>query len=171
MNKSPQLKQALALAVAFVACAPAVFGQFYYKQPQLFLISPEEKKSATVIARFGPVGMAIELHQPASTMVIGRIEESSPSASSGLKAGQFIESINGEVLKDIDPRIQLGRMIEKAEAADGTLKILVKDKAEAAVQEVAVKIPVLGAYSKTWPLNCPKFGQSRPDARPCERMN
>ena len=33
---------------------------------------------------------------------------------------------------------------------------MVKDTPEAAAQEVVVKIPVLGAYSKTWPLNCPK---------------
>ena len=35
-------------------------------------------------------------------------------------------------------------------------KLMVKDTPEAAAQEVIVRIPVLGAYRKTWPLNCPK---------------
>ncbi len=66
-------------------------------------------------------------------------------------------------LKDIDPRIQLGRMIEKAEAADGSLKFLVKDRPDAAAQEVLVKIPVLGASNKTWPLSCPKSDKIVPN--------
>ncbi|HEX5791110.1 MAG TPA: DUF6288 domain-containing protein, partial [Luteolibacter sp.] len=44
----------------------------------------------------------------------------------------------------------------KAEAADGIIKLMVKEKPDAKAEEVIVKIPVLGAYSKTWPLNCPK---------------
>ena len=149
-------QKSLALAVTLIACAPSLDGQSFYKEPNLFSTAPSEKKSVTTVERFGPVGMAVELHQPAFTMVAGQIEEGSPAASSGLKAGQIIESINGEKLKDIDPRIQLGRMIEKAEAADGTMKFLVKEQPEATPKEVIVKIPALGAYSKTWPLNCPK---------------
>ena len=33
---------------------------------------------------------------------------------------------------------------------------MVKETPDATAGEVIVKIPVLGAYSKTWPLNCPK---------------
>ena len=33
---------------------------------------------------------------------------------------------------------------------------MVKETPDAKAEEVIVKIPVLGAYSKTWPLNCPK---------------
>jgi len=142
--------------MTLMAAAPSVVGQSYYKEANLFSTAPSEKRSVTIVERFGPVGMAIELHQPAFTMVAGQIEEGSPAAINGLKAGQIIESINGEKLKDIDPRIQLGGIIEKAEAADGTLKFLVKDLPDAAAKEVIVKIPALGAYSKTWPLHCPK---------------
>jgi len=131
-------------------------GASFYTQPRLFSTAPDEKKSVNTVGRFGPVGMSIELHQPAFTMVVGKIEVGSPASSSILKQGQIIESINGEKLKDIDPRVQLGRMIEKAEAADGSVRFMVKDKPEDAAKEVIVKIPALGAYSKTWPLNCPK---------------
>ena len=126
----------------------------FYKNPNgLFSTRPGETKSLQNIKRFGPVGMGIDLLQPAFTMRISHIEESSPAAATGqLKAGQIIETINGQKLADIDPRIQLGQILAAAEATDGLLKFAIKGEAE----PVTVKVPVLGAYSKTWPLNCPK---------------
>jgi hypothetical protein len=47
-------------------------------------------------------------------------------------------------------------MIAAAEARHGVVKLVVKDAPTAAPQEVLVTIPVLGSYSKTWPLSCPK---------------
>ena len=90
-------------------------------------------------------------------MRIGNVEKGSPAEATGrLKVGQLIESINGRKLADIDPRIQLGDIITAAEASDGAVRLMVKDAPDAAAHEVVVKIPVLGSYSKTWPLNCPK---------------
>ncbi len=128
----------------------------FYKETPLFSTAPDPVKSVETIARFGPVGIAIELHQPAFTMWVGDVEPGSPAATTALKKGQIIESINGEKLKDIDPRIQLGQILAAAEAKDGVLNFSVKENATAAAREVSVKIPVLGAYSKTWPLDCPK---------------
>jgi hypothetical protein len=126
----------------------------FYKNPNgLFSTRPGETKSLQNIKRFGPVGMGIDLLQPAFVMRISHIEEDSPAAATGkLKKGQIIESINGQQLKDIDPRIQLGRILAAAEATNGLLKFAIKGEAE----PVTVGVPVLGAYSKTWPLNCPK---------------
>jgi hypothetical protein len=125
----------------------------FYKEAPLFSTAPAAEKSVNTIERFGPVGMAIELHQPAFTMWVGTIEPGSPAEATGmLKKGQIIESINGQALKDIDPRIQLGQILEAAEATDGIVKFAIKDMPA----PVVVKIPVLGGYSKTWPLNCPK---------------
>ena len=102
-------------AVAFVlSCSlNTVSAQSFYKNPQgLFSTRPGETKSLTSIKRFGPAGMGIDLIQPAFTMRISHIESGSPAAATGrLKAGQIIESINGQKLKDIDPRIQLGRIL------------------------------------------------------------
>jgi len=137
-----------AIHMADAQNAPTAF----YKEPTLFSTAPAEEKSVNTIERFGPVGMAMELHQPAFTMVAGTIEPGSPAEAAGLKKGQVIESINGQTLKDIDPRIQLGEILAQAEAKDGILKFAIKGEATA----VEVKIPVLGAYSKTWPLDCPK---------------
>ena len=129
-------------------------GKTFYKDSRgLFSTRPGETKSLTNIKRFGPVGMGIDLLQPAFVIRISHIEEGSPAAATGkLKKDQVIESINGQKLKDIDPRIQLGRILAAAEATDGLLKFAIKGEAE----PVTVKVPVLGAYSKTWPLDCPK---------------
>ena len=125
----------------------------FYRAPGLFSTRPSETRSLQTIDRFGPVGMGIELHQPAFVMKIKNIEKGSPAAATGkLNKGQIIETINGRKLADIDPRIQLGQILAKAEASDGILKFVIKGLGE----PVTVKVPVLGAYSKTWPLNCPK---------------
>lgn len=129
----------------------------FYKEPSLFSTAPSETESQQTIARFGPVGIGIELLQPAFVMKVKNVEDGSPAAATGkLKPGQIIETINGAKLHDIDPRIQLGQIITAAEASDGIVKLTVKDSASAPALEVIVKIPILGAYSKTWPLKCPK---------------
>jgi len=156
MNRSFQKSRQFLLlgAIAFTyATASAQESSFYKESHGLFSTRPSETKSLQSIDRFGPVGIGIELIQPAFTMRIKNVEEGSPAEASGkLKPGQIIEKINGQPLKDIDPRIQLGQILAAAEATDGVIKFEIKGE----TQPVAVKIPVLGAYSKTWPLNCPK---------------
>ncbi|MEZ7969042.1 MAG: DUF6288 domain-containing protein [Rubritalea sp.] len=125
-------------------------GSSYYKVYPLFNPHPVDNRNYTV-SRFGPVGIGIDLIKPAFTMKIRNVEKGSP-ADGKLEKGQIIESINGQVLKDIDPRMWLGKMIAMAEAADGQMKFKLKD----APKTVLVQIPALGAYSKTWPLNCKK---------------
>ena len=142
--------------LVFLIAQPSVWAakKTFYKDPNgLFSTRPGETKSLQNIKRFGPVGMGIDLLQPAFVMRISHIEEGSPADATGkLKQGQIIESINGQKLFDIDPRIQLGKILAAAEATNGTLKFAIKGEAE----PVTVKIPMLGAYSKSWPLNCPK---------------
>ena len=147
------MKNNLALTLmALAGLASPLAAQSFYKETPIFSTAPGTDKSMNLVGRFGPVGLAIELYQPPFVMHVGDIEPGSPAdAAGGLKKGQIIESINGQSLKDIDPRIQLGRILEAAEASDGLVKFKVKDKADAPASEVVVKIPVLGAYSKTWP--------------------
>jgi len=129
-------------------------AQSFYSNPDgVFSTRPGETKSLTNIKRLGPIGMGIDLIQPAFTMRISHIEEGSPAARTGkLKAGQIIQSINRQELTDIDPRIQLGQIVAAAEASNGVLRFTIKGETE----DIVVNIPVLGAYSKTWPLNCRK---------------
>ena len=130
----------------------------YYETYPVFHQFPDETgKKKWAVYRLGPVGIGIDLTMPAFGMKVRNVEEGSPAAQTGqLKAGQVIESINGQTLKDIDPRVLLGNVITKAEATDGKVVIRVKDQANAPARDVLVQIPVLGAYSPTWPLNCPK---------------
>ncbi len=141
-------------ALAFSGARTTATAESFYQNPNgLFSTRPSEKKSLQTIDRFGPVGIGIELIQPAFTMRIKNVEKGSPAAQTGLlKKGQIIESINGEELADIDPRIQLGKILATAEASDGIVKFALKGES----QPVTVKIPVLGTYNTTWPLNCRK---------------
>ncbi len=144
-------------ATILSCCASAADKNSFYKAETLFSTRPGETKSMTPVDRFGPVGMGIELHQPAFVMKIKNIEEGSPAAAAGkLKKGQIIETINGRKLTDIDPRIQLAQILCDAQATDGKMRFMIKDKADSSAEEVVVQLPVIGAYSKTWPLNCPK---------------
>lgn len=129
----------------------------YYAEPPLFHFYPDANASTNEIGRLGPIGLGLELRKPAFTMYIKNVEEGSPAAATGkLKQGQIIESINGEVLKDIDPRVQLGNLITQIEGTDGVVRLMVKDSPKSEAYPVEFKIPVFGAYSETWPVNCAK---------------
>jgi hypothetical protein len=139
---------------AGLAMAAEQGADYYQKEHPLFSTRPDSTASITTIKRFGPIGMALELHQPAFVMKIKSIEEGSPAATTGeLEKGQIIESINGEKLADIDPRFQLGQIVAEAEATDGKLRMMVKDKKDAEARPVTVKIPAIGRYSDSWPLH------------------
>ena len=94
----------------------------FYKNPHgLFSTRPSETKSLQTIKRFGPVGIGIDLLQPAFTMRIQSVEAASPAEDAKLRPGQIIETINGQKLAEIDPRIQLGQILAAAEATDGEI--------------------------------------------------
>lgn len=132
-------------------------NSFYKNEHGLFSLRPAADSRVVNLTRFGPVGLSLDLVQPAFTMVVSGVEPSSPAAKTGeLKKGQVIVSINGEPLKDIDPRIQLGNWITGAEATDGKLVLQVADKPGGKTRDVLVQLEVLGEYSETWPLDCPK---------------
>ncbi len=148
-----RMTQVLVLGLVFATVGE---GSFYTVDP-LFTLRPDETAVLSTIDRFGPVGLVIELHQPAFVMKIGHVEEGSPAYKTGaLKEGQIIETINGEVLRDIDPRIQLGHIITDAEATDGRIELVVRNDEDADPETVVLQIPVLGGYSDTWPLDCEK---------------
>ena len=109
-------------------------------------------KKAWLVRNFGTVGIGINFKRPGMTMEINNVEKGSPAEATGkLKKGQIIESINGVVLKKFDPRIILGNILTRAEATDGNINLKIEG-----LGNVLVKIPVMGAYSKTWPENCSK---------------
>jgi hypothetical protein len=150
-------KYMLGAVIATLTTTSLMAADPYYKDEPQFHTWPDPTAARYEIKRFGPVGFGLELIQPAFTMRVTTVEPGSPAEATGqFKKGQIIESVNGESLKDIDPRVQLGNMITKAEANGGIMKIMLKDDPKGKAREVTVKIPSLGAYSDTWPLNCKK---------------
>ena len=147
------------LALLALSLTPSLIPakESYYKEDPLFHFTPDPNASTNTIGRLGPIGLGLELRKPNFTMYIDNVEAGSPAAQTGkLKQGQIIESINGEVLKDIDPRVQLGNLITKIEASDGVIRMMIKDKPKAEAYPVVFNIPALGAYSDTWPQKCAK---------------
>ncbi len=144
--------------LATVVLSPG--DSFYKDEHGVFSQRPSETSEVINLTRFGPVGLAIDLLQPAFTMRIAGIEAGSPADATGqLAEDMIIKSINGEQLADIDPRIQLGNWITRAEATDGRLVLRVADEPGGDARDVVVEIPVLGGYSDTWPLDCEKSGR------------
>jgi hypothetical protein len=104
----------------------------------------------TPVRDFGPTGLQIDL-QKDNTLKITGILPGSP-AEGKFTAGQIIRRINGKPIPDgfWEHRQHLADLITRAEASDGTLTFST-DKGD-----VSLRIPVLGSFSDTWPVNCPK---------------
>jgi hypothetical protein len=154
-------KKLLVLMVIVMLTLPLMAGKKnsvapdpYYKEAAIFKPTPNSRsKVGLEVRHFGPVGLGLEVGGPDFTMIrIVKVYEGSPAAATGkLEAGQFIESINGKVLIDRDPRIVLGDLISETEAKDGKMKLKIKGEGE-----VVVQLEVMGDYSDTWPENCAK---------------
>ncbi len=157
-TSTPIIKRlGLAIATAVIASTCIASADDYYSEEPQFHMWPDPDGARYKIERFGPIGIGLELRKPNFTMHIVNIEEGSPAAATGaLKKNQIIESVNGHVMKDKDPRVLLGNWITEAEANGGIVKLMVKANADAKAREVVVKIPSLGAYAKTWPVDCTK---------------
>ncbi len=117
----------------------------------------------TKIGNFGPTGLEISIEADRSVKV-DDVQKGSP-AEGKIRKGDIIFSINGksplreagdgsdQLFSDFK---QLASFITQAEASDGVLKFTTHGPAQSATEDVIVTIPALGAYSKTWPINCPK---------------
>jgi hypothetical protein len=152
----------LVLITLLPMLASSIASADYYKTPPLFVPAPignaDEKQAAgaeNILENIGPIGLGINFVKPGMTMKILSVQKGSPAEATGkLKPGQLISSVNGIVFQDSDPRILLANIITEAEATDGIIKLKVEGAGD-----VVVNIPVLGRYSTTWPLNCPKSGK------------
>jgi hypothetical protein len=151
---------AVGTAVMHLVLAPQAFSQNanaapYYTPSYTPIFNPFPNitdRGPWLVRNLGTVGIGIQLIRPGMTMQIHNVEPGSPAEKTGkLQKGQIIESINGVTLKDTDPRIILGDIVTEAEAKDGKVVLKIKDAGD-----VTVNIPVMGAYSPTWPVNCPK---------------
>ena len=86
-------------------------------------------------------------------LTVAEVTPGSPAAGK-LQVGDILVAVNGVKLEAPDPRPLLGDAITAAEAGDGRLIFSVGRDGKPG--QVTVTIPVVGAYSATWPIDCPK---------------
>ena len=90
--------------------------------------------------------------EPGLAVTVDSAEPGSPAAGKVVK-GDVIVAAGGRAIKGDDPRVPLGEALGAAEAGG---RLVLKVKRDGAEREVTVTVPVLGAYSRTWPLDCAK---------------
>ena len=90
--------------------------------------------------------------------VILKVEEMTPASTCEGKFAkqEILTGFNGTALKGLDSFVAMGNALTKAEATDGKMVFDVTSADGKTQRKETVTIPVLGAYSKTWPLDCPK---------------
>jgi len=125
----------------------------YYTEEHVYLSRPNPDGEQN-FGNIGVTGLKARLSRGVIVTVEGVLPGS--PADGKFKAGQIITGINGESLKGKNPFVALGTALTQAEATDGKMTFDVQERTDAPTKQVAVTIPVLGAYSKTWPLTCDK---------------
>ncbi len=101
----------------------------------------------------GITGLYVTPQRIEPHVVVDSILPGSPASGKFIK-GDVIIAANGTPLALPDSRIQLGNAITDAEARTGKLSLTIKRGDS--TQQVVIALPVLGPYSKTWPIDCAK---------------
>ncbi|MFN4872371.1 MAG: DUF6288 domain-containing protein, partial [Akkermansiaceae bacterium] len=155
MKRSSSIILILSLfANQLYAAGGGVDGKGYYIADDLRYQTRPDPASERFFGVIGTTGIKARVYPG----VILKVEEMMPgSPCEGKFAKQeLLTGINGTSLKGLDPFVAMGNALTKAEATDGKMVFDVTSADGKTQRKETVTIPVLGAYSKTWPLNCPK---------------
>jgi hypothetical protein len=125
----------------------------YYTEPQVYGMRPHPTREFE-LGPIGPTGIEARIF-PGVLVTVERTQPGTP-AEGKFHKGDIIVGVNGVALKGKNPMVVLGNALTAAEAADGVLAFDVKPGQDGAVKKVTVKIPVLGAYSETFPVGSAK---------------
>ena len=142
----------LLLVCAWVAGPGILAGEEPYDSPPVFLCRPGVGGSAA-ITHVGVTGLQVQFG-PQVVVRVAKTEPDTP-AHGKFTEGDILLAVGGQKFRGRNPMVVLGNAITAAEATDGKMVFAVKVD-ENATKEVMLQIPVLGAYSPTWPLNCEK---------------
>lgn len=142
-----------------LACLTAIFpaalqgAPDYYIEPQIYGMRPNPNGESEM----GPIG-ATGIEARIYKGVKVTVEEVHPDtpAFGKFSKGDVILGVNGAMVQGKDPLVLLGNALTDAEAKDGTLTFDVQPATAGKPMQVTVKVPVMGAYSATFPLNCAK---------------
>ena len=104
----------------------------------------------------------VESKLETNKVIVTKITAGSP-AEGKFQAGDILVSVGGKAFGEAkvesgggpnDPRLTLGRAIDKAEGGDGKLTFGVER--EGKTSDVTIQLKPIGSYGKTWPLECRK---------------
>lgn len=101
----------------------------------------------------GPTGITATIEKGLK-VTVAAVQLSEPAGQTDLKPGDVLLSVNGQSLSENDPRVTLGTAIGVVEAGDGLLTFQVQRGSDE--RNVTLRLPVVGAYSASWPENCKK---------------
>lgn len=144
----------IAPGAAWLHAAPAAAaGEAYYSDEQLYTSRPDPARE-TPFGGIGATGLMARIYPG----VIVKVEHTMPAspAEGKFSTGEIITGINGVRLRGLNPFVTLGNALTKAEASDGRMVFNVTSADGKTGRTETVSIPVLGTYSKTWPLDCAK---------------
>jgi hypothetical protein len=125
----------------------------YYTEEHVFQSRPNPTRER-FFGGIGTTGLKARVYPG----VILKVEEMAPGSSSEGKfaKGEILTGINGTELKGLNPFVVMGNALTRAEASDGLMVFDVTSADGITQRKQTVTIPVLGAYSRTWPLDCAK---------------
>jgi len=135
------------------AAPAAAAGEAYYTEAPMFQSRPDPTRER-YFGGIGTTGLKPRIYPG----VVLRVEEMAPGSPSEGKfaKGEILTGINGTALKGLNPFVVMGNALTKAEATDGRMVFDVTSADGKTQRKETIMIPVLGAYSKTWPLDCQK---------------
>lgn len=104
----------------------------------------------------GVTGIEVDIEK-GKALKVGATQPGSP-ADGKFKPGDILAGVNGTKLDEQrDDQLKvLGAALTGAESTDGAMRFDIQPARGGAGKAVAIKVPVLGAYSKIFPLNCDK---------------
>ena len=153
MNHSLLILTLLALLTQLRAGAGGDADQQYYTERPIYQSRPDPTRER-YFGGIGTTGLKVRIHPG----VVLKVEEMAPGSPSDGKftKGEIITGINGTGLRGLNPFVAMGNALTKAESGDGRMVFEVTSPDGQTQRKQTVMIPVLGAYSGTWPLKCAK---------------
>ena len=156
MTKSAIVVATAAIVHATLVCAAGAAAQNPpdgYTEPQIYGMRPNPRGELD-LGQIGVTGIKARIYKGLAVTVEGT--RPNTPAQGKFNKGDMILGVNGRKLKGKNPLVVLGSALTEAEATDGIMTFDIKPGEDGQEKQVTVRIPVLGAYSKSFPLKCEK---------------
>jgi len=140
-------------AACVLRSARGAAGEEFYTEEHVYELRPRVDREMA-LGHVGVTGLQVRVYKGVTV----KVEKTTPGtpAAGRFAKGDVITGVNGASLEGRNPFVALGNALTRAEATDGRMVFDVRPAGGGAARRVTVAIPVLGAYSATWPLDCEK---------------